>query len=350
MIRSVRQKTDKINLLSTLSKETRRKLLNASLAILSMIFIGTLGFHFIENLTWLDSVYITVETVTTVGYGDIPPKSVEGRIFATLFMLFGVGTVLYALTVLAQAIIQSEIIEALGINQKMREMEKLRDHFIVCGAGRVGRRIIRNLQKQNLPFVIIERDERRTAEFVEDEDIHILNGDATLEENLIQAGAKRAKGLASCLADDAANVYVVLTARDINKNLHIVARAVEEQAEPKLIRAGANRVVSPTIIGSQSMARALLKPTIADFMDSIVAESFDLVFEEVAVKNDSAYIDKELRQTNISTDLNLLIVAIRRKSGEMLLQPSADTCICEGDLLIAIGRAEQMQKLVEANR
>src|SRR5215203_4984031 len=136
MIRSVIQKTDKINLLSTLSKETRRKLLNASLAILSMIFIGTFGFHFIENLTWMESIYITVETVTTVGYGDIPPKSVEGRIFATLFMLFGVGTVLYALTVLAQAIIQSEIIEALGINQKMREMEKLTDHFIVCGAGR----------------------------------------------------------------------------------------------------------------------------------------------------------------------------------------------------------------------
>ena len=350
MIRSVRQKTDKIKLLSTLSRETRGKLLNASLAILSMILIGMLGFHYIENLTWLESVYITVETVTTVGYGDIPPKSPEGRVFATLFMLFGVGTVLYALTVLAQAIIQSEIVEALGINQKMREMEKLTDHFIVCGAGRVGRRIIRNLQKQNLPFVIIERDERRTAEFVEDEGIHILTGDATLEENLIQAGAKRAKGLASCLADDAANVYVVLTARDINKNLHIVARAVEEQAEPKLIRAGANRVVAPTIIGSQSMARALLKPTIADFMDSIVAENFDLVFEEVAVKSNSDYVDKELRETNISAELNLLIVAIRRKSGEMILQPSADTHIREGDLLIAIGRAEQMQKLVEANR
>ena len=315
-----------------------------------MILIGTVGFHFIENLTWLESVYVAMETVTTVGYGDIPPKTAEGRIFVTLFMLLGVGTVLYALTVLAQAIIQSEIVEALGINQKMREMERLRDHYIVCGAGRVGRRIIRNLQKQSLPFVVIERDERKIAELAEDEGIHILIADATLEENLIQAGVKRAKGLATCLPDDAANVYVVLTARDINNNLHIVARAVEEQAEPKLIRAGANRVVAPTIIGSQSMARALLKPTIADFMDSIVAENFDLVFEEIAIKSDSGYIDKELRETNISTALNLLIVAIRRKSGEMILQPSADTKICEGDLLIAIGRAEQMHKLVEANR
>lgn len=351
MIRSaVRQKTANFKPLSAISKETREKLINASLAILFMICVGTLGFHFIEGVPWLDSIYIAMQTVTTVGYGDIPPKTTAGRIFATLFILFGVGTVLYALTVLAQAIIQSEIVEALGINQRMREMEKLSGHYIVCGAGRVGRRIIRNLQKQNLPFVLIERDERRTAEFADDAHTHILNADATLEENLLQAGVKRAIGLASCLADDAANVYVVLTARDMNKDLHIVARAVEEQAEPKLIRAGANRVVAPTIIGSQSMARALLKPTIADFMDSIVAESFDLVFEEIAIKNDSVYLNKELRETNISTDLNLLIVAIRRKSGEMILQPTADARILEGDLLIAIGRAEQMQKLVEANR
>ena len=338
-----------INFLKTFSTLTRRRLLYASLAIFGTIGIGAVGFHIFENLTFLESVYIATETVTTVGFGDIPPKTVHGRIFAVFFMLLGGGTVLYALTVLAQAVIQSEIVETFGINQKRKEMEKLNDHYIVCGAGRVGRRIIKNLQKQNLQFVIVERDERRTAEFVESVP-HIINADATIEEVLIQAGVERAKGLASCLADDAANVYVVLTARDLNKDLHIVARAVEEQAEPKLIRAGANRVIAPTIIGSQSMARALLKPTIADFMDSIVAENFDLVFEEVAVRRDSVYVDKELKDTNISNDLNLLIVAIRRRNGEMILQPSADTCIREGDMLIAIGRAEQMEKLVRANR
>ncbi len=136
----------------------------------------------------------------------------------------------------------------------------------------------------------------------------------------------------------------------MNKNLHIVSRAVEEQAEPKLIRAGANRVIAPIIIGSQSMARALLKPTIADFMDSIVAENFDLVFEEVAINNNSEYLDKELKETNISGELNLLIVAIRRKDGFMILQPSADTHIREGDLLIVIGKAEPMQKLIKASK
>lgn len=339
-----------LDFLKTLSKDTRKRLGYASLAIFGTIIVGAIGFYIFEDLSFVESFYIATQTVTTVGYGDLPPKSVQGRIFTIFFMLLGGGTVLYALTALAQAVIQAEIFEALGINQKKREMERLRDHYIVCGAGRVGRRIIRNLQKQNLPFVLIERDANRTAEFEDDAIVHVLNADATLEENLIQAGVKRAKGLAACLPDDAANVYVVLTARDLSKTLHIVARAVEEQAEPKLVRAGANRVVAPTIIGSQSMARALLKPTIADFMDSIVAETFDLVFEEITVRKHSGYVDKELRETNISTDLNLLIVAIRRRSGEMILQPHASEKICEGDMLIAIGRAEQMEKLVKANK
>lgn len=324
---------------------TRRRYIYAALAISVMISIGTVGIHYLEGFSWFDSVYFSIETVTTVGYGDLTPKTTRGKMFTAVFMLLGVGTVLYALTVLAQAIIQLQILEALGVRRKTREMEKLKNHYIVCGAGRVGRRIIRNLQKENLPFVVIERDWKKVEQYNGD-NLNILIADATNELDLIQAGVERARGLASCLADDASNVYVVLTARDLNNNLHIVARAVEEQAEPKLIRAGANRVIAPIIIGSQSMARALLKPTIADFMDSIVAENFDLVFEEVAVKNNSAYIDKELKQTNISSELNLLIVAIRRKDGTMMLQPSADTRIREGDLLIVIGKAESMQKLI----
>ena len=338
-----------MNLLASLSKITRRRLFNASLTIVGMIIFGTIAFKYFEGWTWLESVYMATETVTTVGYGDFPPKTSAGRIFAIFFMLLGGGTVLYAITVLIQSVIQSEIMDALDFRRKAKEMEKLQNHYIVCGAGRVGRRIIRNLQKENLPFVIIERDEKKVAEF-ENENLPILIADATSESTLIQAGVSRAKGLASCLADDAANVYVVLTARGMNEKMHIVARAVEEEAEPKLIRAGANRVVAPTIIGSQSMARALLKPAIADFMDSIVAETLDLVFEEVAVESHSPLVNKRLSETNISRELNLIIVAIRRKDGELYFHPVGESVIEVGDLLIVVGKADSMQKLVEANR
>ncbi len=338
-----------MTIFQTLSTVSRRRLNSAAGAVAFMVTLGAVGIRLLENLTWIDSFYFAVETVTTVGYGNISPQTEIGKLFTTVYMLISVGIVLYGLTVLAQAALQSEVIEAINLRRKSREMENLKDHYIVCGAGRVGRRIVMALIKEGIEFVLIERDDKKVEQFA-DNGINILIADATSEKTLIKAGVERAHGLATCLADDASNVYVVLTARGLSEDLHIVARAAEEQAEPKLIRAGANRVIAPTIIGGQGMARALLKPAIADFMDSIVAENLDLVFEEVAIRRNSSYVGVQLQDTNISSELNLLVVAIRRKSGEMLFQPSAETIIRGGDLLIVIGNAEQMQKLVKANK
>jgi voltage-gated potassium channel len=259
-------------------------------------------------------------------------------------MLFSIATVGLLLSAAIQSLVETELDENFGRRRRLREMNKLSDHFIICGAGRVGSRIVRELQRAREPFVIVEQDAQQVAALGE-EIANVLVRDATLEETLREAGVERARALATCLPDDADNLYVVLLARDLNRKLHIVARAVEEQAEPKLIRAGASRVVAPTIIGSHRMAQALLKPAIADFMDSITAENLDLGFEQVEVAHASALAGRKLRDTTIRSELDVVVAAIRRASGEMIFNPSGDTEIAVGDLLIAIGRAESLAVL-----
>lgn len=314
-------------------------------ALVALIGIGTLGFSLLEPLTLLDSLYLTVMTVATVGYGDVHPVSRGGRGFAIVFMLVSVAVVGFLLSTAIQALVQSEIVAAYGQRRRHREISKLRNHFIICGAGRVGSRIIQELQRREEPFIVVERDERQVASLIE-EDVLVLVRDATLEETLRDAGVEHARALAACLPDDADNVYVVLTARGLNDGLHIVARALEAQAEPKLIRAGANRVIAPIIIGSQRMVQALTKPAVADFIDSIAAEDLDLDFEEVVVAPHSAYVGRMLRDTNIRAELDVVIVAVRRRrDGEMVFNPAGDSHIEAGDMLIAIGRAESLAQL-----
>jgi voltage-gated potassium channel len=327
----------------------RLRIRYALYALAAAVALGTIGFHLLEGWSLSDSLYVTIQTITTVGYGDVPPTTFAGRVFASLFMVVGVGTVAYILSSTVQTIVQSEMLAALGERRRHREMSKLHDHFIICGAGRVGSRIIAAMESAHVSFAVIETDEPKVSGLME-RGVPVLVRDATLEETLREAGVERARGLAACLPDDADNVYVVLIARGLNSNLHIVARAVEEQAEEKLIRAGANRVVAPTIIGSHRMAQALMKPAVADFMDSIAAEDLDLGFEQLEVAHGSVYVGRRLRFTNIRSDLDVVIVAMRHKGGEMIFNPSGDAIIEAGDLLIAIGRAEALAELTAMAR
>ncbi len=334
---------------STLSHNATRlrlRLRYAFIALLAAIALGTFGFHLIEGWTLGDSLYMTVMTVTTVGYGEVHPLDGAGRVFASLLMIVGVGTVAYALSSAVQSVIQSELVATFGQRRRFREMNKLRNHFIICGAGRVGSHIIRDIERADVPFVAIEKDAAKVAALIE-RGVNVLVRDATLEETLREAGVERARGLVACLADDADNVYVVLTARDLNRDLHIVARAVEEQAAAKLMRAGANRVVAPTLIGSHRMAQALLKPAVHDFIDSMAADDLDLDFEQVEIAHGSALVGHKLRFTTIRSELDVVIISIRRRNGETFFKPSGDAIIMSGDVLIAIGRAESLARLNE---
>lgn len=310
-------------------------------AVFGVIVLGTVMFHVLEGWSILDSLYVTAQTVTTVGFGDLTPRTPAGRTFAAVFMMLSVGVVLYALTTTVQTIVHSELFATYG---RARKMSKLRDHFIICGAGRVGSHLVRSLREINAPFVVIETDSAK-VEALTDLGIPVLPRDATLEQSLHEAGVENARGLATCLPDDADNVYVVLTARDLNPRIHIVARAAEEQAEGKLIRAGANRVVAPTIIGGHRMAMALTKPAVGDFLDSITANQLELGFEQLEVEPISALVGRKLSETVIRSELNIVIVSIRRSDGEIIFNPSGEARIEGGDMLIAIGNADSLRQL-----
>ena len=319
---------------------------NAIIALALAIVFGTVGFSLIEGWSLPDSFYVTVQTLTTVGYGDIPPRSVAGRGFAVLIMLMGVGGVALAASTIVQSIVQSELISTFGQRRLSRRMHKLHDHYIICGSGRVGSHLVRDLKRADEAFVIIELDSDRAAEFSQ-KGFNVLLGDATLEETLREAGVERARGLAACLPNDADNLYVVLTARDLSPQLHIVARAAEEQAEAKLVRAGANHVVAPTIIGGHRMAVSLTKPAVGEFFDSITGSKFGLGFEQVMVESGSPLVGQPLRDTPIRAALGIVIIGIRRRDGEMIFNPAADAIIEAGDILIAIGQVEALTRLNE---
>ena len=329
--------------------KNRTSLRMGVIAVGCAIGLGTVVFHLIEGWSILDSLYVTAQTVTTVGFGDLAPRTIRGRAFATVFMLVGVGIVLYALTSAVQSIVQSEMVATFGRRRLSRKMSKLRNHFIICGAGRVGSHLIRSLQGSDETFIVIESNAQKVSQLL-DFGIAVLVRDATLEESLIEAGVENAKGLAACLPNDADNVYVVLTARDLNPDIHIVARAAEEQAEAKLIRAGANRVVAPTIIGGHRMAMALTKPAVGDFLDSITANQLDLGFEQLEVEPVSSFVGRRLSETNIRSQLNIVIVSIRRANGEIVFNPNAEAVIQAGDMLIAIGSAESLAQLTALAR
>jgi voltage-gated potassium channel len=267
------------------------------------------------------------------------------RYFTVGLILIGLSTAGYAVSVGTQSLIQSELVSTFGRRRVYREISKLRNHFIICGAGRVGTRVVREMTARGVDFVIIERNEA-VAERMLQQGHLVLVADATDEETLRAAGIEHARGIVCAASSDPENVYTTLTARDLNPKLMIVARANEESAESKLMKAGANKVVSPTRIGSHQMAQALLKPAVSAFIElTTMVDSVELGFEEILIGDNASFVDRTVKESGIRSDLDVIIVAIRRSDGEMLFNPSFDTVIRGGDRLIAVGRRENLGKL-----
>lgn len=326
-------------------KELRKRFLIAGGMILFVILFGTAGYMVIEGWNFWDSFYMTVITLTTVGYREIHEMSYGGQFFTVILLIGGVGTVLYALSTGAKMLLEGELQEIYGRKRVEKKLKDLNGHFIICGYGRMGKVIAREFDHERLRYVVIEKNEV-LLDADQKAEVLIVQGDATNDELLRRAGIERAHCLISVLPTDAENLYVVLSARGLNQKLLIVARAGEEGSEQKLLRAGADRVVSPYYIGGLRIAHAVLRPAVVDFIEfATKSGNIALQIEEICVQENSKLSGNNLDQCGIGRDLGIIIVAIKQANGEMKFNPNFRTVINSGDTLIAVGERSKLDVL-----
>jgi voltage-gated potassium channel len=326
-------------------EELRKRLVLSAALIALIVSFGTIGYMGIEGWNFIDSLYMTIITLTTVGFKEVNDLSLSGRIFTIVLLIGGVGTVFYTLGIGAKIIVEGELQEVYGRRRLEKKLKDLRDHYIVCGYGRMGKIVARELKHENLKFAIIEKNEV-ILDADEKNGTLIIQGDATSDDLLKRVGIERAKCLISVLPTDAENLYVVLSARGLKPDLLIVARAGEEGSEQKLLRAGADRVVSPYHIGGLRMAHTVLKPAVVDFIEfATKSGNIDLQIEEITIQEGSQLVNLSLDECGIGRDLGIIIVAIKQKTGEMRFNPTFRTAIQIGDTLIAVGETSKLAVL-----
>jgi voltage-gated potassium channel len=323
----------------------RARLGLAFLLIASILLVGAAGFHYLEGWGWFDGLYMTVITMTTIGYGEIHPLSLPGRVFNIFLILTAVLAGSFLLATFTQAMLEFELTQFLGRRRMERELSKLRGHYIVCGAGRVGRTVAREFCAQDTPCVIVEIDAER-ARWAIEEKIPVVIGSGSAEDALRQARIEHAKGLVAAVTSDAENLYIVLTARGMRPDMKIIARASEEEATPKLLRAGASQVVSPYHFVGRRIAQLFMRPHVLDFIDTAFGtDRLDMQIEEVRVAENSALAGKSLASADIRQKTGAMVLALKQANAAMTFNPSPDSLIHPGDYLIAIGSADDLGKL-----
>jgi len=312
---------------------------------LGIVIFGTAGYMLLEDWKLFDALYMTVITVSTVGFSEVHQISQAGRLFTILLVFFGVGFSLYIAAAVVQFMVEGRIRIILGRRRLEKKISRIKNHYIVCGYGRIGRVVCRNLKRKPFDLVVIEKNPELIP-VMDTDGVLYISGDASDEENLIRAGIKRAKGLVAVLASDADNVFLVLTARQLDPDLSIIARASQEKAKSKLRAAGANTVESPYDMGATSMAHRIIRPTVTSFLALAFAHKRkDIQMEEIPVSASSDLVNVMLKDTGIRQKYNLIIIAIKKQDNSMLFNPSFEATIEVGDTVIAVGEEVNLLKL-----
>lgn len=322
----------------------RRLAFIAGLISLTLL-MGTVGFTVIDHYPLFDAFYMTLITVSTVGYAEIHPLSHAARIFNSFLIFFGVTTMFFAIGAMTQSIIELELGEYFGKRRTRRMIEKLDKHFIICGYGRVGRNAALELQRSDVPFVIVDIKPERVEKAMLSGMLAVA-ADSTRDETLRSVRVARARGLVSALATDADNLFVILSAKNLNPELYVATRAGEEEAEEKLRRAGADAVFAPYTTAGHRLAQAVLRPHVFQFFDiATKSMGLDVNIEQVQVPETSEFASRSLEQARIRRELGIIVLAIRKRDGSMQFNPPAEAIIAAGDHLIVMGEPNSLRTL-----
>jgi voltage-gated potassium channel len=312
------------------------------------IAFGTSGYVFVEGMTPFEAFYMTVITISTVGFSEIKPLSDIGRGITIVIIGMGISLLTYTLGQVARIFVEGELRKVLGRRKLEKQISELKDHYIICGYGRIGTIIVKELRAANIPLVVIDQDPV-SIEALESEGILCLNMDATSDEALQTAGLATARGLVTAVSSDADNVFIALSAKGMRPDIFILARASDVKNESKLLRAGASRVVCPYQMGGRRMAEILHKPTVVDFLDQTMMHTeLGLQMEEAVVAEGSPITGKTLVSSNLRQDFGVIIVAIKRITGEMVFNPGPGETFNAGDVIVAIGKKAELRRMSTA--
>ncbi len=323
---------------------TGRRVAVIAAVSIALFAFGTAGYMLLQHYTFIEALYMTVITLSTVGFGEVHPLNPTGRIFTIVLILMGAGFIAFSLAYFSQIVLDGDVLEEYRRRRLTKKLYQMENHYIICGYGQMGQIIADKLQEESVPVVIVESDEAVLARVREKGLMH-LSGDAKEEEILVTAGIHRAKGLVTVVTKDSENVFIVLTARDLNRELFILGRAGSPGTDKRLLKAGADRVVSPYAIGAFKIAHNILKPTVTDFLDlALSGQGMGLSMEEMHIPGESGLVGMELMASGIRNNYNLIIVAIKRAEGTMVFNPAPSEKFEAQDTLVAIGTVENLSR------